>query len=118
MNPPAIVLTFSATKALAHVLRLPGSDVRPCTCIIPKIFMLGYKDLYSKKMKVICSQSNNKNSMTDSIENIQERTAAGSMSVASAGVCLVAVSVRASKRGVLVYVYYHLVPLPLFFFAK
>ena len=41
MNPPAIFLTFSATKALAHVLRLPGSDVRPCTGII--ILCLGIK---------------------------------------------------------------------------
>jgi hypothetical protein len=102
MNPPAIFLTFSATKALAHVLRLPGSDVRPCTGIIPKTFMLGYKDLYSRKMEAIRSRSNNKNTMTDSIENIQERTAAGSMSVASAGICLAAANASASKRGVLV----------------
>jgi hypothetical protein len=70
MNPPAIFLTFSATKALAHVLWLPGSDVRPCTGIIPETFMLEYKDLYSRKMEAICSRSNNKNTMTDSIENI------------------------------------------------
>jgi len=85
MNPPAMCLTFSATKALAHVLRLPGSDVSPCTGIIPETFMLGYKDLYLRKMLVIRSRSNNKNSMTDSIENIQERTA-GAVSAASAGI--------------------------------
>ena len=61
MTPPAMFSTFSATKALAHVLRLPGSDVRPCTGIIPETFMLGYKDLYSRKMEAICSRSNNKN---------------------------------------------------------
>ncbi len=35
MNPPAMFLSFSATKELARVLRLPGSDVRPCSGIIP-----------------------------------------------------------------------------------
>ena len=29
MNPPAMFASFSATKALAHVVRLPLSDVRP-----------------------------------------------------------------------------------------
>ena len=47
------------------------------------------------------SRSDNRNSMTDSIENIQERTSGG-MLVASAGICLVAASASASKRGVLV----------------
>ena len=93
MNPPAMFSTFSATKALAHVLRLPGSDVCHCTGIIPENFALGYNDLYTRKMEAGCSRSYNKNSMTDSIENIQERTAAGSMSVASAGVRLAAASV-------------------------
>ncbi len=45
--------TFSATKALAHVLGLPGSDFHPCTGIIPKTFALGYKDLYTKKWRPI-----------------------------------------------------------------
>ena len=36
MNSPAMFSTFSATKALAHVLRLPGSNVRPCTGVIPE----------------------------------------------------------------------------------
>ena len=40
-------------------------------------------------------------SMTDSIENIQERTA-GSMSAASAGARLAAASASTSKHGVLV----------------
>ncbi len=45
MNPQAMFASFGATKALAHVLRLPGSDVRPCTGIITETFALGYKDL-------------------------------------------------------------------------
>ena len=71
MNPPAMFSTFGTTKALAHVLRLPGSDVHPCTGIIPETFMLGYKDLYTRKMEAGRSRSK-KNSMTDSIDNIQE----------------------------------------------
>jgi hypothetical protein len=74
-------LTFSTTKALAHVLRLPGSDVRPCT----------------GKMEAGHSRSDNKNSMTDSIENIQKRTA-GAMSAASAGVCLAAASCKCKRK--------------------
>ena len=38
--------------------------------LIPETFMLEYKDLYSRKMEAIRSRSNNKNTMTDSIENI------------------------------------------------
>ena len=91
MNPPAMFAAFSATKALAHVLQLPGSDVRPCKGIIPETFMLGYKDLYSRKMEAGRSRSGNKSSISDSIENIQERTA-GAMSAASTGIRLEAVS--------------------------
>jgi hypothetical protein len=94
--------SFSATKALAHVLRLPGNDVRPCTGIIPETFALGYKDLYTRKMEAGRSCSDNKNSMTDSIENIQKRTAGAIMSAVSAGVRLAAASANASKHGVLV----------------
>jgi len=48
MNPMAMFVAFSATKAFAHVLRLPGSDVHPCVGIIPETFALGYKDLYKE----------------------------------------------------------------------
>jgi hypothetical protein len=108
MNPPAMFASFSATKALAHVLRLLGSNVRPCTGIITKTFALGYKDLYRRKMDVGRSRSNNKNSMADFIDNIQERMSgamlaasakSGAMSAASAGVCLAAASESANKRG-------------------
>jgi hypothetical protein len=101
MIPPAMFSSFSATKALAHVLRFPGSDVHPCTGIIPETFALGYKYLYTRKMEVGRSCSGNKYSMTDSIENIQERTA-GAMLVASAGVRLAAASASATKHSVLV----------------
>ncbi len=108
INPPAMFASFIATKALAHVLRLPGSDVHPCTGIITETFALGYKDLYRRKMDVSRSRSNNKNSMADSIDNIQERTSgamsaasakSGAMLAARAGVCLAAASESANKRG-------------------
>ena len=60
MNPLAMFSTFSATKALAHVLRLLGSDFRPCSGIIPETFALGYKDLHTRKMEAIRSCSNKK----------------------------------------------------------
>ena len=47
------------------------------------------------------SRSDNKSSISGSIENIQERTA-GAMLAASAGVRLAAASASASKNGVLV----------------
>ncbi len=68
MNPPAMFSSFSATKALANVLWLPGSDVRPCSGVIPETFMLGYKDHYSRKMEAGRSHSGNKSSISDSIE--------------------------------------------------
>ena len=40
MNPPPIFVSFSATKALAHVVRLPLSDVHPCLGVIPESFSL------------------------------------------------------------------------------
>jgi hypothetical protein len=101
MNPPAMFSTFSATKALAHVLRLPGSDVRPCKGIIPETFMRGYKDRYTRKVESGRSHSDIRNSMTDSIENIKERTS-GAMLAASAGVHLAAASASTSKHVVLV----------------
>ena len=66
-----------------------------------KTFALGYKDLYTRFMEAGHSCSDNKNSMTDSIENIQERTA-GAMLVASADVRLAVASASASKHSVLV----------------
>jgi hypothetical protein len=84
-----------------HVLRLLGSDVRPYTGNIPETIALGYRDLYRRKMEAGRSHSDNRNSMTDSIENIQERTA-GAMLAASSGVRLAAASASASKHGVLV----------------
>jgi hypothetical protein len=53
MKPPAMFALFSATKALAHVLRLLGSNVRPCMGIITETFVLGYKDLYGKWRPVV-----------------------------------------------------------------
>ena len=60
MNPPAILVSFSATKALACVLRLPESDVRPCPGRILEPFALGYKDLYSRKVEEVWSRQNKK----------------------------------------------------------
>ena len=105
---PGNVFDIQRNKSISYVLRLPGSDVRPCTGIITKTFALGYKDLYRRKMDVSRSRSNNKNSMADSIDNIQERTSgamsaasakSGSMLAASAGICLAAASESANKRG-------------------
>jgi len=59
MNPSAMLASFSATKPLAHVLRLPGSDVRHCPGIIPETFALEHNDLYQKKMVACCSRANN-----------------------------------------------------------
>jgi hypothetical protein len=110
MIPPAMFASFSATKALAHVLRLPGSNVLPCPGIIPETFALGYKDLYKRKMEDGCFRSNKKNAITDSIDNIQERTP-GAMLAASArssAMSTVNTNVRlaacasANKRSVLV----------------
>ena len=43
MNPTAMLVAFSATKALAHVLWLPGSNVRPCAGIIPAMLVASAK---------------------------------------------------------------------------
>jgi hypothetical protein len=93
---------FSAIKALAHVLRLSGSNVHPCLGRIPKPFVLVCKDLYSRKVEEVWSRQNKKKSMTCSIDNIQERTSCA-MLVVSVSVCL-AESASTKSRGVLVYV--------------
>ena len=108
VNPLAMLAPFSAIKALARVLRLPESDVRPCTGIITETFALGYKDLCKRKMKAGRSCSNEKNFMADSIDNIQERTSgampvasakSGALWVVSAGVRLAAFAWRRSLGG-------------------
>ncbi len=77
MTPPAMFASFSATKALAHVVWLPLSDVRPCLGVIPESFLLAHTDLYNRKLEEANSRANKKKSMTDSIDNIQERDAIG-----------------------------------------
>jgi hypothetical protein len=62
----------NATKALAHVLRLPGNDILPCQGIIPKSYLLSYRDLYHRYLKESCVHQKKKSVMTDGIENIQE----------------------------------------------
>ena len=109
MNTPAMFAAFSATKALAHVLRLPGSDVPPCTGIIPETFALGYKDLYKRKMETGRSCSNNKTLLQIPLKRMAGAMLAasaksGAMWATSAGVRLVAASESANKCGVLVQV--------------
>jgi hypothetical protein len=73
MNPPAMFASFSTTKTLAHVLQLPESDVLPCPGMIPKSFILGYRELYHRKLGEACERQEKKAVMSDSIDDIQER---------------------------------------------
>ena len=64
----------STTKALAHVLRLLGSNIHHCPGTIFKFYTLGYRDHYHRQRLsdgLLCQQK--KAVVSDSIDNIQER---------------------------------------------
>jgi len=67
---PRNVCVFQCNKALAHVVWLPLSNVRPCLGVFSESFSLAYTDLYNRKLEEANSHANKKKSMTDSIDNI------------------------------------------------
>jgi hypothetical protein len=94
MNPLAMFM-LNATKALAHVLQLPGNNIRPCPGIIPKSYLLSYRDLYHRHLAESHLRQKKKSVISDGIDNIQER-----MSIA-----MLAASInKKNKRGILVLV--------------
>ena len=85
---------------IIHVVWLPLSDVHPCLGVIPESFSLAYTDLYYRKLEEANSRANKKKSMTDSIDNIQERTSSAMSMASSAKMSAASASTMASASAV------------------
>ncbi len=66
--------------ALAHVLSLPRCNFRACKGNISKSYMILYKDLYQRTMLANKEHNSMTGDMTDSINEIQDRTASDILS--------------------------------------
>ncbi len=67
--------TAHATKALAHVLSLPRCDIHACKGDISESYMISYRDLYQWTTLANKERNSTTEDMTDSIKEMQERTA-------------------------------------------
>jgi len=64
----------NATKALVHVLKLTGYDIRPCRGHIPAANKKQYQELYLAKTVSKEQRKSKKDAMTSKISDIQSRT--------------------------------------------
>jgi hypothetical protein len=67
--------TAHATKALAHVLSLPRCNIHACKGNISQSYMILYRDLYQRTMLANKERNSMTGDMTDSINEMQDRTA-------------------------------------------
>jgi hypothetical protein len=64
----------NATKALWHVLKEPGHDIRPCQGNIPRQKMWQYKELENSKALAKDLRTQKTASMMNNIQDLQDRT--------------------------------------------
>lgn len=64
----------NATKALAHVAKIQGKNIRFCDGSIPQYKMIQYRNLWMSKSAAKSDRAIRANSMTDSISDMQART--------------------------------------------
>jgi hypothetical protein len=64
----------NATKALSHVVKVSGNDVRPCRGIIPAAKARQYSALYLSKAMQKDLRHNKRETMIAGIEDMQDRT--------------------------------------------
>ena len=65
---------MNATKALVHVAKVSGYDVRPCRGHIPTVKSNQYKALYLSKTLMKEERKSRKDTMSNSISDLQDRT--------------------------------------------
>jgi hypothetical protein len=65
---------MNATKALLHVSKVAGFDIRPCRGHIPAAKSKQYKALYLSKTLTKEQRRSRKDTMSNSISDLQDRT--------------------------------------------
>ncbi len=65
---------MNATKALVHVSKVAGYDMRPCQGHLPAAKSKQYKHLYLSKTLTKEQRKSRKDSMSNSISDLQDRT--------------------------------------------
>jgi hypothetical protein len=73
-SQPKPFQSMNATKALVHVAKLPGYDIRPCQGHIPAAKSKQYKELYLSKTLTKEQRKSRKETMSISISDLQDRT--------------------------------------------
>jgi hypothetical protein len=75
--PPKTFPQQNASKALYHVVKVPGYDMWPCRGSIPSGKSRQYRDFYFTKTLTREQKIQEKQTMTSQIDNLQERTVQG-----------------------------------------
>ncbi len=65
---------MNATKVLVHVAKVAGYDIRPCRGHIPAAKSIQYKELYLSKTLMKEQRKSRKDTMSNSISDLQDRT--------------------------------------------
>ena len=73
-SKPKPFRTMNATKALGHVAKISGYDIRPCRGRIPAATSRQYQELYLSKTVTKEQRKNKKDVMNNKIANMQDRT--------------------------------------------
>ena len=73
-SQPKPFRTMNATKALVHVAKVPGYDIRPCRGRIPAAKSRQYRELHLSKTLTKEQRKNKKDMMNNQIADMQERT--------------------------------------------
>jgi hypothetical protein len=75
-SKPKPFRSTNATKALVHVSKLTGFDIRPCRGLIPPAERKQYQELYLSKTLSKEQRKSKKDVMNNKISDIQDRTVA------------------------------------------
>jgi hypothetical protein len=73
-SQPKPFRSMNATKALVHVAKVTGYDIRPCRGHIPAAKSKQYKALYLLKTLTKEQRKSRKDTMSNSISDLQDRT--------------------------------------------
>jgi hypothetical protein len=73
-SQPKPFWSMNATKALVHVAKLPGYDIRPCQGCIPAAKSKQYRDLHTSKSLAKEQRKSKKDTMIQQIYDIQDQT--------------------------------------------
>jgi len=71
---PQFFKLVNATKALCHVLKVRGQDIRLCRGEIPDRYVAQYRSLYMSKLSAKEHRTAQRHQLQNKISDLQERT--------------------------------------------